>query len=521
MPIITKSRLFFTLIFLLAFFLRAYRIDFMEFKADEALNTFLITRAHFGNPIPPGGTVSSVGILNPPLFTYLLLPITLFTVSPVWIALTIALANSLAVSSLFLIISRFYNKTIGIFASLLLCMSPWHIIFSRKIWTQNLLFPLAVLLFYSLHSAVIQKKQHSWIYAGLSLMLMAQLHQGSILLLILFIIYSLLSRIHVSWKHFIFGVLLGALPLIPYLFFQLTKLCIGCAAYTASSHPLNLTLLTHLILPSGIFGFSGFDVLLGNDFTLFTNTYFPISLTRYFTYPILLLTFFGAFIHWRSQKKLRILTFLYVALPSSFVLLRFDIFMHYYLPLLPLTALFIGIAFYTCITCKNSLIRIGGYFLFLSLSLSYILFSLALHSFIAIHKEIHGEYGRVFLLSKAVAESKLRERKRDIAYKEMVIASYVPLQSVIGPETIARVVYDPVQTKKNLPTLEKNLLNRPFDDRILLELTAFYTQKPITFKTLSLLSQKSKINPGYIPIFNAIADKFVNEKGLKRSDLGL
>lgn len=491
----------------------------MEFKADEALNTFLITRAHFGHPIPPGGTVSSVGILNPPLFTYLLLPITLFTTSPTALALTIAFINSLAIGSLFLTLNKYYNKTVGIIASLLLCVLPWHIIYSRKIWTQNLLFPLAVFLFFFLHRALIQKKKRAWIYAGISLILMAQLHQGSFLLLILFIAFSLISHLNVSWKNFILGLFLGSFPLFPYLLFQFTTLCIGCSTYTASSHPLTLSLLTHLLLPAKIFSLSDFDILLGTDFTLFRNAYFPIALTRHLTYPIIVMTLVGAVLHWRNRKNMRVIPFLYFAFPISFILLRFDIFMHYYLPLLPITALFVAEFFDRAIHSTSSLLRKSGYFLFLILLLSYIFFSLSLNSFIANHKDIHGEYGRAYLLSKAGAESKLKEKKNDTSYEEMIIASYVPLQSVIGPETIARIVYDPVQTKNNLRTLEKRLEDTPYDDRILLELTAFYTQKPITRKTLSTLAQKSIINPGYTQIFDVISDKYIHEHNMKREKL--
>ena len=52
---------------------RITNLNLIEFKDDEAINLFLAARPLFGHPFPPGGTVSSIGLLNPPFFNYLLL----------------------------------------------------------------------------------------------------------------------------------------------------------------------------------------------------------------------------------------------------------------------------------------------------------------------------------------------------------------------------------------------------------------------------------------------------------------
>lgn len=519
MPIPSRKLIFFLLIFLLALLLRTYRLDLMEFKADEAINTFIITRAHFGHSIPPGGTVSSVGILNPPLFTYLLLPVTLFTTTPEAIAFTIAMINAIAIGSFFLVIEKYYNRVLGIFSSLLLCLAPWHILFSRKIWTQDLLFPFSILFLFSLHRALLEKKKGSWILTGVSLSIMAQLHQGNLILILLFVSYSIMTKLPISWRHFAFGILAGSLPLIPYIFFQLTTLCIGCGHYSASGHPLNFAILTHLLLPINILGFSGFDFLLGTDYTIFRNTFFPIMITRYLNYIIFLLTYMGMIIYRKKQKQLHILPFLFLSLPISFMILRFDTFAHYYLSILPLTSLFISFSLYQLFVNKSRFLRYSSIFILSLVLLSDALISIAFFSFLSSRKEISGEYGRGFLLSKAVAETKFMPYRDDPAYDEMIIASYVPLQSVIGSDTIARAIYDPISTQNNIAEYEKRLAKVPDDSRILLELTAFYTKKPITKKTLFFLYKKAKIIKGYQQIYYAVSDKYINEKHLKRSDL--
>ena len=95
-------------IFLLSLFFRITNLDLMEFKTDEAVNLLLAARPLFGHAFPPGGTVSSLGILNPPLFNYILLPIILINLDPKFVTFFIGLINSLAVALFFLIVRRYY-----------------------------------------------------------------------------------------------------------------------------------------------------------------------------------------------------------------------------------------------------------------------------------------------------------------------------------------------------------------------------------------------------------------------------
>lgn len=69
-----KDLIFFLIIILSALIFRITNLRLIEFKVDEAINLFLASRSLFGQSFPPGGTVSSIGILNPPLFNYFLLP---------------------------------------------------------------------------------------------------------------------------------------------------------------------------------------------------------------------------------------------------------------------------------------------------------------------------------------------------------------------------------------------------------------------------------------------------------------
>ena len=148
----------FLFIILSALIFRVTNLDVTEFKADEASNLFLASRPIFNHPFPYGGVVSSVGILNPPLFTYFLYAIAILTLNPQVIVLIIALINSLMLGFFFLFIKNYYSKTLAFISTIFLAFSPWSIIFSRKIWPPDLIPPLSIVLLYSLHKAVLSKK---------------------------------------------------------------------------------------------------------------------------------------------------------------------------------------------------------------------------------------------------------------------------------------------------------------------------------------------------------------------------
>ena len=119
---------------------RLTNLDLIEFKTDEASNLFLSSRLLYGHSLPPGGISTSTGILNPPLFNYLLLPFTFISTNPKFITFIIAFTNVIAIGFLYLIIKKYYNITLALIVSLLIAFSPWAIIFSRKIWPPDMVF---------------------------------------------------------------------------------------------------------------------------------------------------------------------------------------------------------------------------------------------------------------------------------------------------------------------------------------------------------------------------------------------
>ena len=160
--------LIFFVILLFSLSFRITNLDLIEFKTDEAVNLLLSAWPALHHSLPPGGTVSSIGILNPPLFNYILTPLTFFTLDPKTFSFLIGFLNSVAIAFFYLIVKNYYSQVIAFTSSVLFAFSPWAILYSRKIWNQDILVPFFVLMFYSLHKIIIDKKRIFWLTFVLS-----------------------------------------------------------------------------------------------------------------------------------------------------------------------------------------------------------------------------------------------------------------------------------------------------------------------------------------------------------------
>ncbi len=135
-------------------FLRLYDLAAMEFKGDEQESLTLAMRLlndhpwSSGLPFPTHGMVSSnAGVHNPPLYTWVMAALWAPTHDPVAVARLIALVNVLCLYSLWLWARRRMDEPRALLTLALCAVSPFAVIFSRKIWPVDLLLPgvLAVL----------------------------------------------------------------------------------------------------------------------------------------------------------------------------------------------------------------------------------------------------------------------------------------------------------------------------------------------------------------------------------------
>ncbi len=510
----TKNQLFlsFFSIVVLSLIFRISHLDVVEFKKDEALNLLLASRPIFSHPFVSGGTISSIGILNPPFFNYLLFPITLFTLDPRIISGIIGIINSFAIGCLFLLLKRYCNFKVAVIATILMAFSPWAVIFSRKIWMQDLLLPFFVLLLYSFYK-ILDGKQYYWLHFTITTFFLIQLHLGSIFYLTVLWIFLILKRVKLSLKYISIGIVIGLIPLIPYLLYETKNSCPDCKIILTTSERVSTKYQLNIFLrPLQLLGQGNFQFVLGKDMITFATQYPIIYQLRKILYLQYFLLPFGVIIFWKMYPKFRILIYSTVLLPFVYFVLKLEPFIHYYIIVIPLLFLFSATGINYFLSSQSKFYRIMSYILLTSIIFSSIFFDITFFQLIEKEKGLDGDYGPSFSTTDRLVKNKLSLYKNTMDYKEMIISEYVPNDMFYGYQPTAKMLYDRQTTEHSLISLEKQLLVIPQDSRIQKELLAFYTKSVPSKKVLRTIREKSKKSPEYYDIYEKAYYYYLSDK---------
>ncbi|NCN58323.1 hypothetical protein GW940_00205 [Candidatus Microgenomates bacterium] len=422
-----KILLSFLFVSLVAAIFRITNLDLIEFKGDEAINLYLAARPVFGHSLPPGGTISSIGIVNPPLLNYILFPFALISTNPKIVSLLIGLLNSVTIGLLYLVYRHYYGFKSALISCIFIALSPWAIIYSRKVWAQDFILPLMVPLILSVHKIVKEKKPRYWIlYAFISLLLI-QLHQPSLYFVAIVSLLIIVQQRKVSIKYSAIGIVLGLLPLIPYLIFQLGNSCPACASYTAASQRFSENYdLILFFRPLQIMSQGGFRFILGEDVLTMANSY-PLlfSLRRIFYFEYLLIPL-GGFLFLKQFPKLKILVWICILLPAIYFVSKVVPHMHYFVTLIPFLALLLGTAFAWLIKNKHLAIKYSSIVVLVLLISISIWYNLVFFDLLRNKQEIKGDYGTIFAVTEK-RTNQIYDKYKDLPeYEEILLNSYVP-----------------------------------------------------------------------------------------------
>jgi len=203
--------------------LRFQRFDLLEFKGDEAYATHIVQRVLHSGDWPQVGLLSSVKVLNPPLFLYLLVPLFALNPSPVFVCGAIAVLNLAAIVIAWHIGRRYYGSLAGFVAALLFAVSPWAVIYSRKIWAQDFVPLMTAGWLWAFHALVFGQKQRATFGVILLPLLVTQVHFAGLALTATTLGLLLWLRPKMDWRGAVAGLLLAGVLLIPYLRYQIAN----------------------------------------------------------------------------------------------------------------------------------------------------------------------------------------------------------------------------------------------------------------------------------------------------------
>jgi hypothetical protein len=206
-------------ILVLAVVLRLGRLDLVQFRDDQATLLRLAEDMVRLGRFPLAGMTSSVGIPIAPTFEYVLAPIVAVSRDPRVATAAIGLANVAGIAGTLVLGWRWFSPLAGVVAGLVYATNPWAVFYARKVWSNDVVAPTAVLLLFCLDNAVVGG-QVGWGLAAFPVFAIGvEFHPAFVLLAPLLVVLGavMVRRGHV--KHVAVGLGLAAVTTVPYLIY--------------------------------------------------------------------------------------------------------------------------------------------------------------------------------------------------------------------------------------------------------------------------------------------------------------
>lgn len=403
---------------------RIFFLDLIEFKGDEA-STVYDMQQFFDHPyLFQVGTRQSVGFFSPPLYNYLIAIISIPSRHPQSISFIIAILNTFSVAIFYLITRRYYPESIARLSSLLLALSPIAVLFSRKIWSTDVILPLVLPYFYFIHEVILKKNTKACFGLFLTFSLLIQLHPTGLFLMMATLITLLYQKVRVNWKKAAAGFLIGTIFALPFFYRQISSdpPCPDCILLlenqTASNLPFDLR---HIILPFQAVNGLYHKNELGPDYRLFLLNYPIVNLTN----TVMMITFFfpifSAYFIYKKRKKYFFLVLITILLIPFYIITRTRFSMHYFMVVLPFIVL-LYVLFLKFLTQKVKMVFL---LIFSCLVISNLIFLASFYSFLGQKRLISGPYGNIFAVTEEFIEIQTKGYKNLFQYPQIRIYAYV------------------------------------------------------------------------------------------------
>ena len=189
--------------------LRFQHPELLEFKSDEAFAANQALEFVRGGKLPTSGLMSSVGVSNPPLFVWLLIPMFFLTSNIAVVCGMISVLGLAAVVATWWIGRKYYGSVSGLVAAALFASGPWAVVYSRKIWAQDFVPVLATGTMWAAHSLILGKNPKAIFWLLCLPLCVIQIHYSGFALTASAIAVVVLLRPRIDWRFAVAGVARG------------------------------------------------------------------------------------------------------------------------------------------------------------------------------------------------------------------------------------------------------------------------------------------------------------------------
>ena len=200
--------------------LRLSHLDLLEFGSDQAIAAVLALQFIRGGTLTQTGLMSSVGVTNPPLFIYLVIPLFAISQNVVAVSCLIATLHLGAIIVCWHVGRTYYGKVAGLTAAAMFAVSPWAVVYSRAIWAQDFVPILTTFLIWALHALVLGNRPKAIFWIPVLSLAVPQIHFSGIALIAAVLTILLIVRPRIDWRFAVAGIVASIIPLVPYLHLQ-------------------------------------------------------------------------------------------------------------------------------------------------------------------------------------------------------------------------------------------------------------------------------------------------------------
>lgn len=264
--------------------LRFVNLHMMEFKGDELDVLIRAWRNAHGVEFAMTGIPSSVGLMNPPFFVWMLSIPAMFTSDPVLITAFVVAVNVAGIILLYFFVKSVFSKEAALWTTAIMATAPWAIVFSVKLWAQDVLFPFLILIYFAISS--LMKRYRPWkiIMLFFALAAVTQLHFSAIFLPLAIFLFFDVCRVRIRTCDLVVGILLFIILYAPYVFYHAHSSFTNVLEFlNADRQPLSIQdFLNHLSWSMSITSGLRFEFLIGDDGLRFFESHYPVAISRAF-----------------------------------------------------------------------------------------------------------------------------------------------------------------------------------------------------------------------------------------------
>ncbi|HEY8742067.1 MAG TPA: glycosyltransferase family 39 protein, partial [Chloroflexota bacterium] len=205
------------LIVFLGALLRCAQLNWAQYRRDDAIVLGMAQAALAAHQVPWVGMISTLGIDNGPAQVWLVMLGTLAGPSPFAAAWIVALFNVIGIAACYAFGRCAFGRRVGLIAALLLAVSSWSVLYSRRLWGNDMTAPFAALCLWSLARAVRRGDR---------------VHQ-----VLVFVWAALLAQVYVVGIAELPAILLGLIAAALWRRLQLLPAALGVIAFLVLSGP--------------------------------------------------------------------------------------------------------------------------------------------------------------------------------------------------------------------------------------------------------------------------------------------